>query len=193
MKNIDAAAGEPEARPTTAVPGRTPTEASPPGRIVSLNAGLQAQLLFLGRKESILTAVFKLTNLGQDNVFMMVMKPYAIDDGGGQFSLPQSVFGVAYCERNNPICVGIPQVAEGYFFPFRSYTKLEPGKSITVNLTLRSRDGSKGPNVSLSTEINYRVVKAADLVKDGDVSDSQKLKTLLSGTISFGPSPVREN
>jgi hypothetical protein len=89
--------------------------------------------------------------------------------------------------------VGIPQIAEGYFFPFRSYTKLEPGKSITVNLTLQTTGESKGPNVSLSAEINYRVVKAADLVKDGDVSDSQKLKTLLSGTISFGPSPVREN
>jgi hypothetical protein len=138
-----------------------------------------------------LTAAFKLTNLGQDSVFMMLMKPYAIDDARGQFNAPQGVYGVAYCERNNPVCVGIPQITEGYLFPFRSYTKLEPGKSITVNITLHSPGGSKAPNVSLSAD--YRVLKAADLVKDGDVSDAQKVKTLLSGTISFGPSPVKDN
>ena len=50
---------------------------------------------------------------------------------------------------------------------------------------------SKGKSVSISAELAYRIV--SDLAKDGELSDSQRLKQVRKGNVSFEPLAVREN
>jgi hypothetical protein len=53
---------------------------------VELNAGMQAQLLSLGRQGYGLTAAVKITNKGQDHVFLLLFgAPSAVDDAGVRF------------------------------------------------------------------------------------------------------------
>jgi hypothetical protein len=164
---------------------------------VELNGGLEAQLLTLGRDaRSILTAAVRITNKGQDHVFLLFIgPPSAVDNAGGVFDF-QSVNGVAFCRgtQNPPstrVCIGKP-MDEKYLSPLQGYTEIEPGKSIRVNIVMRAAYGSKGEQVSLSAEIAYRLVKDADLAKDADVPDQQKLKALRIGTMSFEPVAVNQ-
>ena len=176
--------------------------AQEPKPTVELNGGLEAQLLTLGRGKGsrpVLTAAVKITNKGQDNVFLLLFGPVsAVDDAGGRFDSVEDITGVAYCpgpQTNPPStrrCVGIPQVDDQYLFSLQGYTQIEPGKSIRVNFALTAMNGSKGDRVSLSVEMAYRLVKAADLAKDADVPDKQKLKSVRFSTLSFEPVAVNE-
>ena len=88
--------------------------------------------------------------------------------------------------------MGLPKVDDENLFPLQGCTELEPGKPATVNITLASGPMSKGERVSLSAEMAYRIVKAADLSKDADVPDKTKLKALRLGSISFAPVAVNQ-
>jgi hypothetical protein len=46
--------------------------------------------------------------------------------------------------------------------------------------------------VSLSAQFGYRLVKEADMDKEADLSDSQKLRQIRTGNMSFEPLPVTE-
>ena len=175
----------------TAAAQETPT--------VELNGGMQGQLLSLGRQGYGLTAAVKIANKAQDHVFVLLFgAPSAVDDAGVRFDVMQAINGVAFCRGpaiNPPsprLCVGLPTVDDENLFPLQGYTEIEPGKSATVNTTLASTSMSKGERVSLSAEMAYRLVKEADLAKDCDVPDKQKLKALRFGSISFGPVAVKQ-
>jgi hypothetical protein len=60
---------------------------------VELNGGMQAQLLALGhQRDAVLTAAVKITNKGQDHVFLLLYGiPSAIEDSGGRFDVLQAV------------------------------------------------------------------------------------------------------
>lgn len=177
--------------------------AQEPKATVQLNGGLEAQLLTLGRNSKgprpVLTAAVKITNKGQDNVFLLLFGPISVvDDAGGRFDSVDDVTGVAYCPGpstappSTRLCVGVPRVEDENLFSLQGYTQIEPGKSIRVNFALRAMGGSTGERVSLSAEMAYRLVKEADLAKDGDVPDKQKLKSIRFSTLSFEPVAVNE-
>src|ERR1017187_7488045 len=76
---------------------------------VELNGGLEAQLLALGRNSKgsrpVLTAAVKITNKGQDNVFLLLFGPVsAVDDAGGHFDSVEDINRVAYWpgQQTNP-------------------------------------------------------------------------------------------
>lgn len=164
-------------------------------RTVQLNGGLQAQILSLGRDSStprpVLTAAIKISNTGQNHAFVMLYgEPSAIDDAGGKFEpAPGAVSGIAYCGVVPAgLCVGMPR-PDDHLYPLEGYTEIDPGKSITMHLTLFSQ-ASKGDRVSISASMAYRLV--SDPVKDADLSDKEKLKLLKRGTLSFEPLKVTE-
>jgi hypothetical protein len=168
-------------------------------RTVDLNGGLRAQVLSVGRDSSgfrpVVTAAVKITNTGKDYVFLMFYGTLsAIDDSGVKFDGDRgdAVAGVARCQTVPPErCIGIPDGSSA--FPLRSYTTIDPGRSVTVHFKLMTPTPvSKGEHVSLAAEMGYRLVKEADLAKDADLSDAQKIKQVRSGNMSFEPLPVSE-
>jgi hypothetical protein len=167
---------------------------------VTLNGGLKAQLVSVGRDTGarpVINAVVKITNAGKDYAFLMFYGSVsAIDEAGISFEPPsEAVTGVGYCntvpaER----CIGKPDMTLA--FSPQSYTLIEPGNSVTAHFRLVASPGAAGKasrgNVSLSAQYGYRLVKAADMEKDADIGDAQKLRQVRTGNMSFPPAPVAE-
>ncbi|MGC2658192.1 MAG: hypothetical protein WA324_09585 [Bryobacteraceae bacterium] len=156
--------------------------------------GLNAELLSLGRTGGAvvsLTATVQLTNNSPDYVFVLLMgRPSAVDDAGGEFNETGTVGGVAYCPgtQNPPsktVCIGKPLDERYPPLSPDNYTEIEPGKSAAFNISMRATHGSRGAHVFLTQEIAYRRVKESDLEKDAGLSDAQKLKSVRSGSLSF--------
>ena len=168
---------------------------------VNLNGGLKAQLLSVGRDpvgfagRPVITAAVTISNPGKDYAFLMFYDlASAIDDAGVKFTgeRANSISGVAWCESGPPErCIGIPDLASA--FPFRSYTVIDPGNSVTAHfrLTTDARE-SRGKSISLAVKYGYRIVKQASMENDAEVSDTQKLKQVRTGNLSFPPAPVTE-
>ena len=166
-------------------------------RLVELNGGLTAQLLSLGRDTSgrpTITAAVKIANTGKDYVFLMVYGSIsAIDEGGVKFEPPgDAVSGIAWCETSPAErCIGIPSGSNA--FPIQQYTEIDPGKAVTAHLRLVAPTGSKSVGrVSIVTQIGYRVVKEVDIQNDDVLSDTQRIKQVRTGSISFEPIPATE-
>ena len=160
--------------------------------------GMQGDLLSLGLKNGILSASVKLTNANKDAVaYVLAMgSPSAVDDTGITYigagtAAAQAVGGVAYCvgPKVNPPeprhCVGSPKIDE-YLFPLEQYTEIEPDNSIVLQISMATPGAAgKGQKVSLSIPLAFRLVKTADLPKDADISEAQKLKSLRFGSLGF--------
>jgi hypothetical protein len=114
-----------------------------------------------------------------------------IDDAGNQYEM-KTLTGIAYCPGPQTVppsfklCVGVPRTDGNTFSP-RGYTRIDPGRSITINLSFRGSGGTGG-QVTLSGEYGYRLV--ADATKDADVSDADKIRQVQLGTLSFEPVAV---
>lgn len=161
---------------------------------VELNGGLEAQMLSLGRSGNghrpDLNSAIKITNAGKNTAFIMFYgEPSAIDDAGVKFDRFKSLSGVAYCTTNpSGLCVGLPRLDEHNLFPLRGYTEIDPGKSVTLHLTLSTNAfDSKGDQISVTAQMAYRLV--ADMDKDAQLTDAQQFKTVRIGTLSFDPAP----
>lgn len=168
---------------------------------VNLNGGLKAQLLSVGRDavggagRPVITAAVTISNPGKDYAFLMFYDiPSAIDDAGVKFTgwRDDGISGVGWC-RTGPSerCLGIgnPNAA----FPFQSYTVIDPGNSVTAHFRLTTdAAASRGKSISLAAKYGYRIVKQADMDNDADVSDTQKLRQVRTGNLSFPPAPVTE-
>jgi len=166
-------------------------------RTVALNGGLQAQMLSLGRTTSgrpVITAAVKITNTGKDNVFLMFYGSIsAVDEAGNKFDPPgDAVSGIGYCNTEPAErCIGKPNGSP--FFPFQSYTVMDPGKSVTAHFRLVDLRGAQSAGkVSLSAQFAYRLVKETDMDKEADVPDAQKLRQIRTGNMSFEPLAVTE-
>jgi len=164
---------------------------------VQLNGGLEAQILSLGRSNKgyriDLNAAIKITNTGKDTAFIMFYgAPSAFDSAGTKFENFDSLTGVAYCGTNPPgLCVGLPRYNEAYLFPLRGYTQIDPGRSVTLHLTLWEHGlQSKGDQASVSAQMAYRIV--SDLTKDADLTDEQQFKQVRIGNLSFEPTTISE-
>jgi hypothetical protein len=169
---------------------------------VNLNGGLKAQLLSLAREDTgyvgrwLLTAAVKITNPTKDYAFLLFYdQASALDDGGVNFSGERSdaITGVEWCQAGPPErCFGIGNPAAAV--PVEQYTQIDPGNSITVHFRLLTpvATASRGKGVSLAAKYGYRIVKEADLEKDPDKADAEKLRQVRRGAMSFPPSPVTE-
>jgi hypothetical protein len=163
-------------------------EAGLQSRVSDMNGGLRAQVFSLGVNTEgprpVLSATVKITNTGQDHVFLFFMgAPSAVDDNGVKFDRFLSLDGAAYCDvQPARLCAGIPTDQRAY--PLNGYTEIDPGKSITVIISLTTFTHiSKGDHFSLAGEIGYRLV--GDTSKDVELSDKQKLKQVHIGNFSF--------
>ena len=68
----------------------------------------------------------------------------------------------------------------------QNYTEIDPGRSITVHFKMKTPSpASKGKRISIAAQIAYRLVN--DPGKDADLSDSQKLRQVRKGNLSFEP------
>ena len=101
------------------------------GKVVTLNGGLQAQMLSLGRDSSggrpVVTAAVQITNAGKNYVRLMFYDaPSAIDDTGVKFDgdVSGGVSGAAWCRiRPAERCIGIPEAVSA--FPLQGYTEID--------------------------------------------------------------------
>ena len=169
---------------------------------VNLNGGLKAQLLSLARNPNgyagrpLLAAAVKISNPGKDYAFVLFYDTAsAIDDAGVNFTGGQgdAITGAEWCRMDpSERCFGIGNPALAV--PPESYTVIDPGNSVTVLFRLITAVGasSRGKTVSLVAKYGYRLVKAADMEKDGDKSDAEKLRQVRRGSMSFPPAPVTE-
>jgi len=167
--------------------------------VAQLNGGLEAQIVSAGlnTRDAIhprVTIAMKLSNKGSSTAFVLLFGPMdLLDDSGVHYDL-KTLTGIAYCPgpQTNPpsfrFCVGVPRVDANTFSP-RGYTRIDAGRSITVNLSFQG-SGQPGTQVTLSGEYAYRVV--ADATKDADLSDADKLKQIQLGTLSFEPVAVSQ-
>ena len=162
-----------------------------------LNGGMEAQIISSGlnTRDALhpsITMALKISNKGTSTAFVLLVgPPDLVDDSGSRYEL-RTVTGLAYCHgpySNPPTterCVGIPAMDGATFSP-RAYTRIDPGRSIIVNLSFAGR-GQPGKQVTLSGQLGYRLV--GDTAKDADLSDADKLKQVQLGTLSFEPVTV---
>jgi hypothetical protein len=164
---------------------------------VELNGGLEAQMLSLGRSGNghrpDINSAIKITNTGTSTAFIMFYgEPSAIDNAGVKFDRFKSLSGVAYCSTIPAgLCVGLPRLNEQLLFPMRGYTEIDPGKAVTLHLTIGTLAfDSKGDQISVTAQMAYRLV--ADMDKDAQLTEAQQFKTMRIGSLSFEPMTVTE-
>src|ERR1039457_4176583 len=149
-------------------------------RSAELNGGLHAEVISLGRNNEgprpVLTASIKITNTGTNYVYLLFIgTPAAVDENGVKFDQFRSgVSGAAYCNMSPAqTCAGIPD--ESRYYPLRGHTEIDPGKSITVLMSLSTfTHESKGDYISLAGEYAYRIVN--DRNSDVELSAKDKLR-----------------
>jgi hypothetical protein len=170
---------------------------------------LEFKLVTLSKSErgDALTAAVTVTNKTAFTYFLMLLgKPHAVDDSGGEYDVVQSVDGVAYCKGYDSyhgdqtlesVCVGT-NPKDGAFVPPERYTEIEPDASAVFTIVLHGRH-SDGKQITLTQKLVGRVVKDADA--DQNLPEAAKLKSLrfksmvfnaklqevVSSTINFGP------
>ncbi|HEV8413050.1 MAG TPA: hypothetical protein VGQ49_05620 [Bryobacteraceae bacterium] len=162
-------------------------------RIVKLNGGLEAEILTLGRDTLgyNLTTSLRISNKGKSTAYLLLIgNPVATDNTGGVFNNVDNLSGIASCRNvDYGLCIGAPKVVEGLTVPLQGYTQIDPDVEITINLRLNG-SGSKGPLVSLSANVAYRLV--SDSLKDETLSDLDKRKQLKLMSLSFPATSVTE-
>jgi hypothetical protein len=162
---------------------------------VKLNAGLEADILTLGRSADhlYLTISMKISNKSKDTVYLMLVgKEVATDNKGGVFDTRYNVAGIAECGYNNGApgtCVGLPKGQQPPQ-PMQSYTEIEPDRDIVVNFRLRG-SASDGPLVSFAAHCAYRVV--SDPQKDATLDEADKQKGVRMMSLSFPPRTVTDS
>jgi len=170
---------------------------------------LEFKLVTLSKNErgDALTAAIKITNKTPFTFFLLLVgKPHAVDDAGGEYDVVQSVDGVAYCkgydsyhgdQTTKSVCVG-NNPKDQVFVPLDHYTEIDPDASANFTIVLHGRH-SDGKTITLTQEIAARIVK--DIDADNNVPEAAKLKSLrfrsldfnaklqevVSSTINFGP------
>ena len=170
---------------------------------------LEFKLVTLSKNErgDALTAAIKITNKTALTYFLLLVgKPHAVDDAGGEYDVVQSVDGVAYCkgydsyhgdQTTKSVCVG-NNPKDQVFVPLDHYTEIDPDASANFTIVLHGRH-SDGKTITLTQEIAARIVKDVDA--DNNVPEAAKLKSLrfrsldfnaklqevITSTINFGP------
>ncbi|MEP6962906.1 MAG: hypothetical protein ABI995_12560 [Acidobacteriota bacterium] len=160
-------------------------------RTVKLNGGLEAELITLGRDATgyNLSASLRIANKGKSIAYLLlVADTVATDNAGGTYNRLVTIGGLASCPFTFSPCNGINPSISGTP-PLQSFTQIDPGVEITVNLRL-SGDRGKGPLVSLSANVAYRLV--IDQLKDETLSEAEQRKQVRLMTISFPPMAVIE-
>ncbi len=160
---------------------------------VKLNGGLEAEVLSIGRSSDHqnLTISMRLSNKGKSTAYvLMVGFPMITDNTGAAFDgVNGSVSGVARCTAHINYCAGIPEVHERYTVPLRSYTEIDPGVGIVLNMSFHSAS-SKGPLISFSVDLAYRLTN--DVLRDETLPDADKYKQIHMMTLSIPPMQVTE-
>jgi len=163
---------------------------------VKLNAGLEADILSLGRSADhrYLTISMKISNKGKDTVYLMLVgREMATDNKGGVFDSRSNIAGIAECGylgREPAACVGIPKGTNPPPQPMQAYTEIDPDRDIVVNFRL-SGSASDGPLVSFAARMAYRVV--SDPQKDATLDEADKQKGVRMMSLSFPPRTVTES
>lgn len=168
--------------------------------IINLNAGLQAQVLAVGRDKTFhyLTVSMILVSKGPNTIYLMLLEssgsPSAVDNAGATFSF-ESVSGVPICPVKNdtPTCIGVPNIIQDKTPPLQNWMELDPNTSpVTLNVTLfiPTAQESHGRLVSFSCTFASRVV--SDPRQDDTLSETQKRRTIHVINLSFPPMPVTQ-
>jgi hypothetical protein len=148
-------------------------------RVIKLNGGMEAKVTFVGRSNDTLTVSLILFNRG-NNTFYLIRNhdnvPSAVDNSGHKYEF-QTLDGIGHC-------IGGQQCND-----LQRYTQVDPGSTITLNSTFGNH-GGKGPVVSFSVALQYRIV--SDQIQDGTLNDSQKIKQVRLMNISFPSIMVSE-
>lgn len=124
---------------------------------------LEFKLTTLSKNErgDALTAAVKITNKTPFTYFLLLVgKPHAVDDAGGEYGVVQSVDGVAYCkgydsyhgdQTTKSVCVG-NNPKDQVFVPLDHYTQIDPDASANFTIVLHGRH-SDGKTITLTQEI----------------------------------------
>jgi hypothetical protein len=161
------------------------------GNTVKLNGELEARVITLGRgaNHQSLNITMNIANKGSNSAYLLLVgSPVVVDNTGSTFQSLQAVSGLALCRADFPLCIGVPNEREGITVPVENFTVIDPGVDVVVNFVFYG-NGSKGPLISFSGDLAYRL---ADQAKDMNTSHPDKLKQVRRMNLSFPPLPVTD-
>jgi hypothetical protein len=116
----------------------------------------------------------RLDNHGQDIAYLLLIgSPLAMDNMGGEYPSTGQIAGIAKCpiNPNTMLCI---QPGSGSTVSLQDFTRVDPDRSIFVNLSFNANNRASGPLVSVSLDFYARFV--ADEGRDSTLSDTAKYK-----------------
>jgi hypothetical protein len=158
---------------------------------VKLNGGLEAEVISIGRSADhvSLNISMNIANKGSSTAYLLLVgNPVVNDNTGGTFNSFHGVSGLASCGWAFDACIGVPRERDNMTVALDHFTMIDPGVEIVVNMRFSS-NGSKGPLITFSADLAYRL---GDQTKDANIPDTDKRKQIRRMTLSFPPMSVTE-